>query len=105
MQLPKTELLNLIKFPAKKAKKAFLVLDEPPDKLTHTHCQPDRHVEAPEKIPSMEGAKIQDRRQLLCMHCKKSRTSFWCRLCAKPLCHHPCFLLHHLQPAGVKTET
>jgi hypothetical protein len=63
---------ELLKFPAKMAKKVFLVLDEPADKLT----QADQHAQALEKIPCMEGAKIQHWHQLLCMHCKNPEQLF-----------------------------
>jgi hypothetical protein len=52
---------------------------------------PDKHMRYLTKIPALEGSTAK-KRQMLCVECKLSRSTWWCKKCAKPLCRDSCYV-------------
>ena len=61
------------------------------------YSAPDKHVSYLAKIPNKDGSTLV-RRQLICSHCRESRTTQWCRLCLAPLCSITCWVMFHTDP-------
>lgn len=73
-------------------------------KTTHTSAIPvdrylseDKHAQHFERIPNLESSKLK-KRQMLCTHCKVSRSIFWCKKCLAPLCKGTCYIRYHTKP-------
>ena len=80
---PTTEYSNQ---PFRKAKKSLQIWAEHSNRGQQTNITV--HLQAVEKIPLLkEGKNPGNQRVWLCEHCKKRRTTVWCKICAAPLCH------------------
>lgn len=73
-------------------------------KTTHTSAIPvdrylseDKHAQHFERIPNLESSKLK-KRQMLCTHCKVSRSIFWCKKCLAPLSKGTCYIWYHTKP-------
>jgi Transposase IS4 len=64
------------------------------DKDSTRFTAADKHITHMVRIPSVPESRWL--RQLLCIYCKKSKTTWMCKECgAKPLCKDGCFVLYH----------